>query len=196
MNAKKTNRAKLNNIRIIGGSWRGRKLPVVDVEGLRPTGDRIRETLFNWLAPCISGSHCLDLFAGSGGLSFEALSRGADSVVAVDDSLVVVNSLKHTAKDLAATNLTVIKADALRWLAITSAPVTKFDLVFLDPPFHLDILGPIVKLLTENPWLAPKAMIYVEQPKGQEIPANFIGWQIAKEKTTGAVSYRLFQLRA
>ena len=175
-------------IRIIGGEWRGRKLKVPDVAHLRPTPDRIRETLFNWLAPVIAGATCLDAFAGSGALGFEALSRGAAHVVMVDDSLDVVKLLQQEAQMLKAQNIEIYRA---RLPAQLNAPQKPFDIVFLDPPFQQDLLLPMCTYLEEKGFLAERAHIYLEASETiQEnaLPAN---WQLLKSKKTGQVAYHL-----
>ncbi|MFZ1575209.1 MAG: 16S rRNA (guanine(966)-N(2))-methyltransferase RsmD, partial [Chromatiaceae bacterium] len=126
-------------LRIVGGEWRGRRLPVLDQPGLRPTPDRVRETLFNWLAPLIRGAWCLDLFAGSGALGFEAASRGADRVVMIEKLANVARVLHENKLLLDARQIEVIHTDAGPWLAGQAEP---FNLVFLDPPFAEDLLGP------------------------------------------------------
>ncbi len=173
-------------VRIIGGRWRGRHIPVPDVPGLRPTPDRIRETLFNWVQSIVPGARCLDLFAGSGALSLEALSRGAVEVVAIDNDATAVASLRHTAATLEAEALHVHQADASVYLAGTPCP---FDLVFLDPPFASDLLPEIQSRLTAG-WLADTAWIYLECAPGQdmELPTD---WQEQRRKRAGDVVYRL-----
>jgi len=171
-----------NRLRIIGGRWRGRKLSFPDALGLRPTGDRLRETLFNWLQVHLPERRCLDLFAGSGALGFEAASRAAAEVVLVEANPQVVRSL--------AANIELLKADQIRLVSgkaqsYLQQPPEPFDLVFLDPPFADDVLPDIFSLL-EQGWLAEGALIYIEQPLRTELvfPA---GWQILKEKQAGQV---------
>ena len=164
-------------VRIIAGLWRGRKLPVLNAEGLRPTGDRVKETLFNWLMPYIVDSHCLDCFAGSGSLGFEALSRQAKQVTFLELDKNVANQLKK--------NLQTLKTT-------TEQNQPHFDVVFLDPPFHFGLAEQAIALLEEKNWLLPHALIYVETEKDKplSVPNN---WQLLKEKTAGMVSYRLYQ---
>lgn len=153
--------ARPSQVRIIGGKHRGRKLPVTDAPGLRPTPDRVRETLFNWLGQTLSGWHCLDLFAGSGALGFEALSRGAASVVLVEQAPRVAKGLQAAAELLADPGLRVVCADALAYLSRPAgAPGEKLDLVFLDPPYGQGWLDRIIMPLL--PHLAPGARLYVE----------------------------------
>jgi 16S rRNA (guanine966-N2)-methyltransferase len=175
-------------IRIIGGEWRGRKLKVPHVPDLRPTPDRVRETLFNWLAPSIVGAYCLDPFAGSGALGFEALSRGASQVVMVDASLEVVKSLQEHAQMLKTTKAEIYRAKAPEQL---KQPAKLWDIVFLDPPFQENLLLPTCFFLEENAYLANNAIIYLEAKSSlqeSDLPAN---WQILKSKTAGQVAYHL-----
>ena len=182
-----------SELRIIGGEWRSRKLSFPDAEGLRPTPDRVRETLFNWLQAITPGARCLDLFSGSGALSFEALSRGAAQATLIDASPQVVRVLKSNLQTLKAQNAEVHEADALRWLEMQPADLSqRFDLVFLDPPFRKDLLEPIAELLESRNLLADDAYIYVETESElgtPEVPSN---WRLHREKQAGQVSYRLY----
>ena len=194
---KKSNHSnKPNNskgeVRIIAGLWRGRKLPVLSAEGLRPTGDRVKETLFNWLMPYVADSRCLDAFAGSGSLGFEALSRQARHVVFLEMDRAVAAQLNKNIQSIqCAERAQVVNQNSLQFLA-QNPNGQQFDLVFLDPPFHFGLAQQAIDLLTEQNWLAPRALVYVETEKGQEVrlPAT---WQLLKDKTTGQVSYRLYQ---
>lgn len=187
--------------RIIAGKWRGRIIKFNDAEGLRPTTDRIRETVFNWLQPYIHQSHCLDIFAGSGVLGFEALSRGADEVVFVEKSKSTVNSLKDNIKLLdTASSTEVHHQDALVWLqsrqpgqALAQDQKERFNLIFLDPPFHTDLLDKSCALLSSSGVLAKDAIIYVEHAVEAKvlIPGS---WRCLKEKSSGQVSYKLFEI--
>ncbi len=177
--------ARPGQLRIIGGRWRGRKLPVPALPGLRPTPDRVRETLFNWLAPDIEGLACLDLYAGSGALGFEALSRGAGSALMLDSDGRAVASLRDSAALLGA-GAQVRQADALAWLG--GLPSQRFDLVFVDPPFAADLWDRTLALLP--PWLGPGHRVYVEAPRDWPGPAD-PGWHSLKEKTAADVVFRL-----
>lgn len=179
-------------LRIVAGKWRSRLLPIAEVDGLRPTSERIRETLFNWLAPTLAGSKCLDLFAGSGALGLEALSRGAQSVLFVERSPVAIATLKNSLQTLATDHASVLNADALEYLHDT--PATSFDLVFLDPPFAADLGQDLCRLLAGDGWLAPGANVYLEQDRDQARPDLPDGWRILKEKTTGNVRYSLMRV--
>ncbi len=178
-------------VRIIGGCWRGRRVAVPEAADLRPTGDRIRETLFNWLAPVIEGAHCLDLFAGSGALGLEAASRGAARVVMLDRDRGVVAQLQKTISDWGGGNVEILCADALHWLA-TAAPAA-FDVVFLDPPFRLDGLPECCRLLSSRGWLKPGAWIYLETARRADMPQLPPGWDIRRDKIAGEVRYMLVE---
>lgn len=177
-----------NQLRIIGGRWRGRKLAFPELPGLRPTGDRVRETLFNWLAPTIEGSRCLDLFAGSGALGLEAASRGAARVVMVDRARAVVRGLKTHRDTLAADMLELVEMDALAYLA---RPAEPFEVVFLDPPFGQGLLEPCCRALAEGGWLCDGASIYLESERALGEPVLPEGWRIHRSKQTGEVAYHL-----
>ena len=179
-------------LRIIGGSWRGRKLHFAPAPGLRPTPDRVRETLFNWLAPWIHGVRCLDLFAGSGALGLEALSRGAEHCVFVDSHAQSVSAIEAQLQILDCAGGTCRCDDALAWLENTEVPTKPFDIVFLDPPFEQKLLTPSCQALEARGWLAGDARIYLEagaREADSEVPAN---WELSREKLAGDVRYRLF----
>ncbi len=177
-----------NQLRIIGGTWRSRRITFPDVEGLRPSPDRVRETVFNWLAPVIAGARCLDLFTGSGALGLEALSRGAREVVFVERDPRVVAQLQQNLRLLQAQGASVINADALSYLQREPRP---FDIVFLDPPFRRDLLQPCMALLEERGWLAPGAHIYIEAERSLGAPAVPPQWELQRSKTAGEVGYHL-----
>lgn len=187
---KKTARTEsLSDLRIIGGQYRGRKLSFPDVDGLRPTGDRIRETLFNWLAPDLPESRCLDLFAGSGALGFESLSRGANMVLMLEKHPTAHQWLIKNVQKLEAQNAKIELTDSLRSLA--QKPAVAFDIVYLDPPFSADLWQQAAELLEANEWLTPNARIYVELPKDHPFAAP-PSWTLHRNKIAGAVSYRLY----
>jgi 16S rRNA (guanine966-N2)-methyltransferase len=177
-------------VRIISGQWRGRYIDVADAESLRPTGARVRETLFNWLAPTIEGARCLDLFAGSGVLGFEAASRGAASVTLVDSDASRVAELRSTIKRLDATTLTVVHADALQWL---SGMPQQFNVIFLDPPFRQDWIARCLQQLERPGWLAAGALIYVEIEAEAEPPRLPPNWRVHRDKQAGNVHYLLIR---
>ena len=179
---------KQGQVRIIGGEWRGRKLQVPDVDHLRPTPDRVRETVFNWLAPVIVGSYCLDPFAGSGALGFEALSRGASHLVMVDASAVVTKLLKEELALFKSDHAEVYCANVPQQL---KKPERAFDIVFLDPPFQSDLLLSTCFYLETQGFLASEAYIYLESREtltDSMLPSN---WQIIKSKRAGEVAYHL-----
>lgn len=181
-------RQSAHQLRIIAGQWRGRRLSFPDLPGLRPTPDRVRETLFNWLAPILPGARCLDLFAGSGALGIEALSRGAAETVFVELHPVAVQALRTNLARLDARNAHIERAEALAWLRQPGVP---FEIVLLDPPFGQDLLAPVCTALEQGGWLAPVAWIYLEAEtalRERALPAN---WLLFREKTAGAVCYRL-----
>ena len=186
-----------NQLRIIGGEWGGRKLRFPDAPNLRPTPDRVRETVFNWLAPIIHGARCLDLFAGSGALGLEALSRGAAFTTFVDNHKKVIQAL-HSHLDLLKANdrAEVLNFDGINFLShdnFINTEARVYDVVFLDPPYHLDLMEKVVPLLEENKCLADNAILYLEIEKRQSLPELPVNWKKIKEKTAGEVSYFLFQ---
>lgn len=178
----------VGKVRIISGQWRRRQLLVPDVDGLRPTPDRVRETLFNWLRDAIEGARCLDLYAGSGALGFEAASRGASKVVLVEKHEAAVASLRKQASELAAEQIEVVHADVTRWLRGTATP---FDIVFLDPPFASADLGELCGRLERGPWLAPGALVYLETRASRKTPELPAGWQFLRRQKAGQVMYHL-----
>jgi 16S rRNA (guanine966-N2)-methyltransferase len=180
-------------IRIIGGSWRGRRFRFADVPDIRPTPDRVRETLFNWLGPRVQSARCLDLFAGSGALGLEALSRGAASTLFVDQNTTAVRALSALLVEWNAQGARVERADALQFLAGTAQPA---DVVFLDPPFAAGLLSKAASLLERRGWLSPEALIYVEASAREPLPALPPGWHPAKAKRAGEVGYHLFAREA
>jgi len=179
---------RANQIRVIAGRWRGRRLHFPDVPGLRPTPDRVRETLFNWLAPVLPGSRCLDLFAGSGALGIEALSRGAAEAVFVERHPLAVHILRENLARLDAQGARVDKADALAWLG---QPGTPFEIVLLDPPFGEGLLEPACAALEAGGWLTPTAWIYLETETELHPPSLPARWVPHREKVAGSVTYRL-----
>lgn len=178
-----------NQVRIIAGIHRGRRLPFADQPGLRPTGDRVRETLFNWLQPTIQGARCLDLFSGSGALGFEAASRGAKEVLMLDSSNQVIRQLEANKRLLGLEQIHLRQTDTMLWL--DHAPTKPFNLVFLDPPFATDLLSPACQKLAASAWLSETAQIYLETDASRtfiDLPA---GWELLKEKRVGQVRFGL-----
>ncbi len=179
-----------NSVRIIGGTWRGRKLRVLDQPDLRPTPDRVRETLFNWLAPYIAGSRCLDLFAGSGALGFEALSRGASYVEMIDQSPAVIALLKSELQTFGTTHAGIHCKTIPHDL---TSPKLPFDIIFIDPPYQANSQSTVIRYLETHAFLASPAYIYIEAatPLAQSLlPAN---WCIIKAKRAGHVAYHLIR---
>jgi 16S rRNA (guanine966-N2)-methyltransferase len=177
-----------NEVRIIGGAWRGRKIRFPPNAGLRPTPDRVRETLFNWLAPSIGGARCLDLFAGSGALGLEALSRGAAHVVFVEKNPAVAKHLSAVTATLAPGQADVAAGDARRWL---KGQPQGFDIVFVDPPFDSDLLDGALMALARPGWLAAGAFVYIESPAAVGEPALPGGWRLHRSGRAGEVGYHL-----
>ncbi len=179
-------------VRIIAGEWRGRRITFPSLAGLRPSTDRVRETLFNWLMYDTAGARCLDLFCGSGVLGLEALSRGAQSLVSVDRSVEVARQLSTNANLLKTSSVQVIQSDVLTWLN-RPGEHAPFDLVFLDPPFRQSLLEPCLQALVDHRWLSDQALIYVECEKELgpiDVPSTL---HLLKEKGAGQVIYRLYR---
>ena len=174
-----------NRVRIIGGQWRSRIVQFPGTPGLRPTPDRVRETLFNWLGQRLDGKACLDLFAGSGALGFEALSRGARRVVMVERDRAAAAALRASARKLAASDVDIVEGDALRYLA---NPRERFDVVFVDPPYDEHLVPRVLERLA--PHLADGARVYAEDDEALELPA---GWRAVREDRAGAVRYALLE---
>lgn len=179
---------KPGTVRIIGGRWRGRKLPVACLPDLRPTPDRVRETLFNWLQAMIADASCLDLFAGSGALGLEALSRGALKVCFIEQSSIVVESLRKVIKSLDVHNATILQGQALEVLGCIKET---FNVVFLDPPFKSDLLYSSCNYLEAHHLLASTAYIYLEAEQKLQIDLLPPNWTLLKQKKAGHVYYHL-----
>ena len=177
-----------NQVRIIGGIHRGRRLRFANVPGLRPTGDRVRETLFNWLAPVIEGADCLDLFAGSGALGFEAASRGAGRILMLDRSPKVVRQLRENIDLMKLERTQARQTDALKWLR---GEPESFDLIFLDPPFADDLLDRLLSQLADGAWLKPGGRVYLEADAKAGLPPLPAGLVMQKEKRLGQVVFGL-----
>jgi 16S rRNA (guanine966-N2)-methyltransferase len=180
-------------LRIIGGSWRGRRLRFPASAAIRPTPDRVRETLFNWIGARIVGARCLDLFAGSGALGLEALSRGAAQVRFVERYAAAARELGRLLAEWGAPNALVRHCDALRFLDGAPQP---FDLVFLDPPFSAGLTAEAARRLETGGWLAPHALIYIECPARAGLPVVPERWALLKSKQAGEVGYHLFERAA
>lgn len=181
---------KTGSVRIIAGKYRGRKLPVLMADGLRPTTDRVKETVFNWLMPYVVDANCVDCFAGSGSLGFEALSRGAQSTQFYELNKNASQQLAQNIKLLNADNASVSRGSCLQLLV---KPEQAYDLVFIDPPFRQNLVAQVTDILEKQDCLADDAIIYVEAESELThlaIPSN---WQLLKEKVAGQVAYRLYQ---
>ena len=172
-------------VRIIGGRWRGRRLPVPAVDAVRPSSDRVRETLFNWLMPYLDGATCLDLFAGTGVLGFEALSRGAESATFLDNDPRVIRHLEATRDLLAAGHTRILGYDAAAWLGGMTPQA--HDIVFVDPPFAANLAGPILDLLAQG-WVARTGVVYVEAAAA---PILGPAWKLLRQGHTRQVTYSL-----
>ena len=183
-----------NSVRIIGGGWRGRRVNFPDIPGLRPTPDRVRETLFNWLQHDIVGSRCLDLFAGSGVLGLEALSRGARELVFVEQAVAAARGLKDQLIRLGGeVKGQVIEMGAARFLRV---PAANFDIAFLDPPFGRGFLAEYVPMLDAGDWLKVGGLVYLENERGAGAPVLPPHWDLLKSKAAGEVGYHLARVNA
>lgn len=176
-------------LRIVAGIWRSRVLEIADVEGLRPTSERIRETLFNWLTPRMAGARCLDLFAGTGALGLEALSRGAAAAVFVENSKVAIATLRRNLASLDASGAVIHAGSATEY--IDAAGAESFDIVFLDPPFADDNLAELCRLIDESELVTTNANVYLEQDRARPEPDLPDGWTVLKSKVAGNVRYTL-----
>ncbi len=181
-------------VRIIGGEHRSRRIPVVQVDGLRPTGDRARETLFNWLGQKVLGASVLDLFAGTGALGFEAASRGAGRVTMIESNTLALEGLRSAGQLLRLENIILVNADALQWSNeyADANPGETFDIVFVDPPFDANLHQPAIDALSEDALLKPGCLVYIESQREQSylVPSH---WEEQKDKVQGNVRLRLFR---
>jgi len=178
-----------NSVRIIGGIWRGRRVHFPDMPALRPTPDRVRETLFNWLQHSLSGTRCLDLFAGSGALGLEALSRGAAEVIFVEQFPAASRTLQEQLVRLRAEGKgRVMEMGAARFLRTPAKP---FDVAFLDPPFGKGALAEYIPMLDSGGWLKVGSLVYLENERIAGVPAIPAHWEMLKSKSAGEVGYHL-----
>ena len=188
--ANKVNSAQ-GSVRIIAGDFRGRKLPVRIANGLRPTSDRMKETLFNWLQFEIAGKRCLDAFAGTGALGLEALSRGAVQVDFLELDVLNAQQLRQNLQSLKIDRANIYQADSLQWLK--KPPEVTYDLIFLDPPFQHGLMQPVLDTIFEQNWLKNnQAWLYLEQEKSLDWPVLPDNWQLYREKTTSQVKMSLW----
>jgi 16S rRNA (guanine966-N2)-methyltransferase len=179
-----------SQLRIIGGQWRGRKLVFAPAPGLRPTPDRVRETLFNWLAPFVHGARCVDLFAGSGALGLEALSRGAAYCDFVDASERAARQIEAHLAMLGAAEQG--RCHAIPALQFLQRAKSGYDIAFIDPPFDSDLLAPACALLARRQLLNEGALVYTETAAAERPPLVPPGWNLHREKRAGGVGFRLF----
>ncbi len=184
------NAGKKSQLRIIGGQWRGRKLSFTAATGLRPTTDRIRETVFNWLAPYILDARCADLFAGSGALGLEALSRGAASCEFVDNAAATTAQIQANLSALQVLGRGRCHTRSASHFVASAEPA--FDIVFIDPPFDSELVEPICAQLAQRELLAPMALIYIEMAASEASPHCPGNWSLHREKTAGGVTFRLY----
>ena len=183
-----------NFVRIIGGGWRGRRVSFPDMPDLRPTPDRVRETLFNWLQHSIVDSRCLDLFAGSGALGLEALSRGAKEVVFVEQAQLAARALQAELQRLGGTpRARVLEQGAARFLR---GPGQPFDVIFLDPPFGRGALAEYVPCVESGGWVKTGSLVYLENERAAGVPALPPNWEMLKSKSAGEVGYHLARITA
>jgi 16S rRNA (guanine966-N2)-methyltransferase len=183
---------KSNSVRIISGNWRGRRLTIAEVPGLRPSGDRSRETLFNWLQPWISGSDCADLFAGTGALGFEAASRGAESVLMIEKHPRAQQQLRQSIEQLQAIQVSLHTGGAMTRLE--DFTVDSFDIVFVDPPFDSNLCGRVMERLNKNGCVRRGGFVYLESPvsEAKQIKPPE-GWSVWRDQQIGEVRMQLFR---
>lgn len=197
MPRKATNKQTSGQVRIIAGQCRGRRISFPAVVGLRPTGDRLRETLFNWLTAELRGARCLDLFAGSGALGLEAASRGASEVILLELNNTAARILSDNIDLLGLKSARVFNADALNWLQQNASDSKPFDIIFIDPPFDSTLLADAITALTQpSTLLAQDAMIYIEAPARHNLDFMPDSWQLHRHKTAGDVTCYLYRLQA
>jgi len=186
-----------NSVRIIGGGWRGRRISFPDIPGLRPTPDRVRETLFNWLQHAVAGARCLDLFAGSGALGLEALSRGAKELVFVEQAVAASRALQEQLTRLGAqAKGQVVEMGAARYLRTPAQSGGTFGIVFLDPPFGRGLLAEYVPMLDAGNWVSVGGLVYLENEKADGAPPLPPHWELLKSKSAGEVGYHLARVRS
>ena len=181
---------KSNSVRIISGNWRGRRLPVADVPGLRPSGDRCRETLFNWLQPWIPGAECADLFAGTGALGFEVASRGAVSVLMIEKHPRAQEVLSQGIEQLQAVQVSLHCGGAMSM--IEDFKPDSFDIVFVDPPFDSNLAGPVLERLDKTGCVRRGGFVYIESPATKPV-APLQGWRVWRDQQLGDIRMQLFR---
>lgn len=186
--------AQRNELRIIAGQWRGRRVRFPADTTIRPTPDRVRETVFNWLAPYIRDAHVADLYAGSGALGLESLSRGAATVTFIERDPRCVTALQEHCASFAATGQHIVRGDVLAWLrGVRPSSQAPFDIVFVDPPFDQGLWAATLVALEAGDWLAPSAFVYLEMPAAQALPSLSTTWQAWRTGKAGEVGYHLLR---
>lgn len=190
-NTRKTD--SMGRVRIIAGDWRRRSLEFPAVDDVRPTPDRVRETVFNWIAPVLPGSRCLDLFAGSGALGLEALSRGAGQATFVDQSRALMKALRANLATLDAGNCEVVEDDVMGFLGRENGG-DAMDLVFLDPPFRAGFVEPVCDRLAAGSWVKAGSLVYIEHESDLAEPLLPRNWTLSRRKTAGQVCYSLYEV--
>ncbi len=180
-----------NRVRVIAGRWRGRRIHFPELQAVRPTPDRVRETAFNWLQAEIAGACCLDLFAGTGIWGFEALSRGAESVICVEHDTSAIAAIRRNAAILGAGGLEIVHDDAIAFLS--HARLQSIDIAFLDPPYDAQIIKQVCQVLDQRAWLASRALIYIERRAKDPVVPVPGHWQCLRSKRAGRVDYRLYR---
>ena len=185
--------ANSNSLRIIGGTWRSRRIQFIDSPKIRPTPDRVRETLFNWLVTYINDASCLDLFAGSGVLGFEAMSRGAKQVVMIEEDANIAATLSEQKELLQAQDIEINNQNALTYLAGIKQ---SFDVIFLDPPFDTDLLAKVIPMIIDQQLLAKDGVLYVEYASQQVLPDGLKTLKCIREKKASEVRYALYSQTA
>ncbi len=184
--------ANKNSLRIIGGKWRSRRIQFINSEKIRPTPDRVRETVFNWLTGYINGANCLDLFAGSGALAFEAISRGAQHAVLVEDDVKIVTQLKQQKELLQADTVEIKQQNALSYVRELNQ---QYDVIFLDPPFNTDFLDKVIPVILKKQLISPSGLLYVESSSSKPACKDLNSLNCVREKVTGEVRYALYSLQ-
>ena len=192
LSSRNSSKSATGTIRIIAGQYRGRKLPVLDAQGLRPTTDRTKETLFNWLMHDIHNASCLDLFAGSGGLGFEALSRYASKVTFVEKAVAAANQIKVNLDSLKVSkeHRDVFNGDALNFL---SSDKSSYNIIFIDPPFEKNLVRPALESIAKSHVLAKDGLVYIEHESSLQPNCEEFGLSLLKQKSTSQVTYSLWQ---
>lgn len=179
---------KTNTIRVIAGKYRNRKLKFPSIDGLRPTSDHLKETIFNWLVPYIHGCTCIDAFAGSGSLGIESLSRGADKVIFYELNFKAINQIKENLQLLEITDYEIHRKDSIKALASIEIQTTEL-IIFIDPPFNKDLAQSCLQAILDNATIPSGTLVYIETEKSSELKLD--GFEILKEKVSSTISAKL-----